>query len=93
MTRDFRFAYFLIMLAALCTCSLLLRKTQERLPLLWWQKLGIGVGAFCGAMIGAKLPFLFLDWNRFLNGSAWLSDGKTIMCGIIGGYFGVELAK
>ena len=93
MTHDFRFSYFLIMLAALCTCSLLLRKTQERLPLLWWQKLGIGVGAFCGAMIGAKLPFLFLDWNRFLDGSAWLSDGKTIMCGIIGGYFGVELAK
>ena len=79
MTHDFRFTYFLLMLAALGTCSLLLRKTQEKLPLLWWQKLGIGVGAFCGAMIGAKLPFLFLDWNRFLDGSAWLSDGKRLM--------------
>ena len=29
MTHDFRFAYFLIMLAALCTCSLLLRKTHD----------------------------------------------------------------
>ncbi len=91
MTHDFR--YPLIMLAALITCSLLLRKMQERLPLEWWQKVGIGVGAFCGAMLGAKLPFALSDWNRFLDGSAWLSDGKTIMCGIIGGYFGVELAK
>ena len=93
MNHEFRFAYFLIMLAALTTCSLLLRRWQQKLPLEWWQKLGIGVGAFCGAMIGAKLPFLFLDWNRFLDGSAWLFDGKTIMCGIIGGYVGVELAK
>ena len=91
MPHDIR--YPLIMFAALATCSLLLRKTQERLPLLWWQKMGIGIGAFCGAMLGAKLPFALYDWNRFLDGSAWLSDGKTIMCGIIGGYFGVELAK
>ena len=93
MPHEFRLWYLLIMLASLATCSLLLRKLQEKLPLLWWQKVAIGVGAFCGAMIGAKLPFLLLDWNRFLDGSAWLSDGKTIMCGIIGGYFGVELAK
>ena len=91
MNHDYR--YPLIMFVALVVCSLLLRKTQARLPLLWWQKLAIGVGAFCGAMIGAKLPFAVLDWNRFLDGSAWLSDGKTIMCGIVGGYFGVELAK
>jgi phosphatidylglycerol:prolipoprotein diacylglycerol transferase len=90
-THDVR--YPLIMLAALATCSLLLRRTQARLPLVWWQKMGIGIGAFCGAMVGAKLPFVFLDWDRFLDGSAWLSDGKTIMCGIIGGYLGVEIAK
>ncbi len=91
MSHDFR--YPLIMLAALATCSLLLRRAQARLPLVWWQKMGIGIGAFCGAMIGAKLPFVFLDWDRFLDGSAWLSDGKTIICGIIGGYLGVEIAK
>ncbi len=81
------------MLAAVTVMSLLLRRWQARLPLLWWQKLGIGVGGFCGAMIGAKLPFVLTDWAGLVSGTAWLSDGKTIMCGIVGGYFGVELAK
>jgi phosphatidylglycerol:prolipoprotein diacylglycerol transferase len=91
MTHDYR--YSLVMLAALVTCSLLLRRTQARLPLAGWEKLGIGLGAFCGAMIGAKLPFVFMSEVGFWDGRAWLADGKTIMCGIVGGYFGVELAK
>lgn len=82
-----------LMLAALVMCGLLLRQTQEALPLTALQKLGIGIGAFCGAMIGAKLPFVLSDWDGLLSGMAWLQDGKTIMCGIVGGYFGVELAK
>ena len=63
MSHDFR--YTLVMLAAIAVMSLLLRRWQARLPLVWWQKLGIGVGGFCGAMIGAKLPFALSDW--FLN--------------------------
>lgn len=82
-----------LMLLALTTCGFLLRRSQASLPLMAWQKLGIGIGAFCGAMIGAKLPFLFSDLSGLMSGSAWLADGKTIMCGIVGGYFGVELAK
>lgn len=81
------------MLAAIVTMSLLLRRWQARLPLAWWEKLGIGVGGFCGAMIGAKLPFALADWNGLVSGASWLADGKTILCGIVGGYFGVELAK
>jgi phosphatidylglycerol:prolipoprotein diacylglycerol transferase len=81
------------MLAAIAVMSLMLRRWQARLPLAWWQKLGIGVGGFCGAMLGAKLPFALSDWSGLISGTAWLSDGKTIMCGIVGGYFGVELAK
>ena len=91
MTHDFR--YTLVMLAAIVVMGLLLRRWQAKLPLAWWQKLGIGVGGFCGAMIGAKLPFVLTDWTGFVSGTAWLSDGKTIMFGIVGGYFGVELAK
>jgi len=85
--------YTLTMLAAMVICSLLLRRTQARLPIEWWQKLGIGLGAFCGAMIGAKLPFALSDWQGLADGTTWFSDGKTIMCGIVGGYFGVEIAK
>ena len=91
MSHDFRYA--LIMLAALVVMSVLLRRWQARLPLAWWQKLGLGVGGFCGAMVGAKLPFALMDWEGLLSGTTWLSDGKTIMCGIVGGYFGVEIAK
>jgi phosphatidylglycerol:prolipoprotein diacylglycerol transferase len=91
MIHDVR--YPLIMLAALVTCSVLLRRWQARLPLAWWQKAGLGIGAFCGAFLGAKVPFVLADWDRLVSGAAWLENGKTIMCGIVGGYFGVELAK
>jgi phosphatidylglycerol---prolipoprotein diacylglyceryl transferase len=91
MSHDVRYAA--IMVAAIVVMSLLLRRTQARLPLAWWEKLGIGVGGFCGAMIGAKLPFALADWNGLVSGASWLADGKTILCGIVGGYIGVELAK
>jgi phosphatidylglycerol:prolipoprotein diacylglycerol transferase len=89
-------AYSLIMLLSLGVGALLLRRWQENLPLLWWQKLGLGLGAFCGAFIGAKLPFALYDWANTSAASVaspWLADGKTIMFGIIGGYLGVEVAK
>lgn len=85
--------YTLLMVAAIVTCSLLLRRTQRRLPLSAVEKLGVGIGAFCGAMIGAKLPFVLSDWEGLVSGAAWFSNGKTIMFGIVGGYFGVEIAK
>ncbi len=81
------------MLAALTVLSVLLRRSQTTLPLHWWQKLGLGLGGFCGAMIGAKLPFALVDWDGLASGTTWLADGKTIMFGIVGGYFGVEAAK
>src|SRR4051812_37811607 len=86
-------AYTLIMIAAVSTGVWLSRRTQAGLPLSPKQRLGIGLGAFCGAMLGAKLPFVFADWPGLLSGAAWLSNGKTILCGLVGGYFGVELAK
>lgn len=81
------------MLAAIVVLSLLLKRSQASLPLAWWQKLAIGLGGFCGAMIGAKLPFALSDWTGLVNGTTWFSDGKTIMFGIVGGYLGVEVAK
>lgn len=82
-----------MMALAVATGMVLSRFTQIRLGLGWWERLGIGLGAFCGAMIGAKLPFVLADWRGMLSGAAWFSDGKTIMCGLVGGYFGVEIAK
>lgn len=91
MSHDVRYA--LIMLAALAVMALLLRRWQARLPLTPLEKFSLALGGFCGAMIGAKLPFALTDWDGLVSGAVWFSDGKTIMCGIVGGYFGVELAK
>lgn len=85
--------YPIVMLIALVCGGWLLRRSQESLQLPSHQRLAIGLGAFCGAMLGAKLPFALSDWNALLDGTAWFSSGKTIMCGFVGAYFGVELVK
>lgn len=85
--------YTSTMLLSMVACSWLLRKYQDELDLLWWQKLGVGIGAFVGAMVGAKLPFALSDWESLRAGTVWFAHGKTILCGIVGGYFGVEYAK
>jgi len=86
-------AYAAIMMTAIGAGALLSRSTQQNLQLDRWQRTGILLGAFCGAMIGAKLPFVFSDWRELLSGAAWFANGKTILLGLVGGYFGVELAK
>lgn len=86
-------AYPLIMSAALLCGALLLRRSQREVLLSPKEKLAVGVGAFCGAMLGAKLPFALADWEGLQSGAVWFSNGKTIVCGMVGAYFGVELAK
>jgi phosphatidylglycerol:prolipoprotein diacylglycerol transferase len=85
--------YPLIMLAAVTVGAMLLRWSQRELSLKTSDKIAIGLGAFCGAMIGAKLPFALTDWEGLRTGAVWFSNGKTIVCGMVGAYFGVELAK
>ena len=85
--------HFVTMLLALAAGFLLSRFSQTSLPLTSAQKIGLGVGGLIGAMTGSKLPFLFTDWDQFISGAAWFSDGKTILTGLVGGYLGVEAAK
>jgi phosphatidylglycerol---prolipoprotein diacylglyceryl transferase len=85
--------YVALMGLAIGSGVLVSRATQAALPLTPQQKLGIGLGAFCGAMLGAKLPFALADWQGLLSGGAWFGDGKTIVLGLVGGYFGVLLTK
>jgi phosphatidylglycerol---prolipoprotein diacylglyceryl transferase len=86
-------AYTLTILAAVGAGMLVARRTQGQLRLPPREKFGIALGGYCGAMIGAKLPFVFSDLSGLISGAAWFSDGKTILCGLAGGYFGVEIAK
>ena len=85
--------YAAIMIVAVATGVLLFVRTREPLGLKLWQKSGLALGAFCGGMIGAKLPFVLADWQGLVGGTAWLDDGKTIMSGLLGGYLGVQTAE
>ncbi len=85
--------YPLIMLASLAAGIMLSRPRQKRLGLTSRQRIAIGLGAFCGGMLGSKLPFALADPHGAFCTQAWLSDGKTILFGLVGGYLGVELAK
>ena len=81
------------MLSALLAGIALSRPRQARLGLTILQRVAIGFGAFCGGMLGSKLPFALADSHGPLCTQAWISDGKTILFGLVGGYLGVELAK
>jgi phosphatidylglycerol:prolipoprotein diacylglycerol transferase len=85
--------YAAIMLTSLLAALAATRLFPSPVRLTGRQKLGLAIGAFCGGMIGAKLPFALYYWDGLLDGTAWLMDGKTILAGLIGGYFGVEYAK
>ena len=86
-------AYPAIMGAAVATGVLVSRRTQRPIGLSRTERLALGLAAFCGGMLGAKLPFVLLDWEGFRTGSAWLESGKTLTMGLVGGYFGVEAMK
>jgi phosphatidylglycerol:prolipoprotein diacylglycerol transferase len=90
---DADWGYRLIMGSAMVAAYLVSRATQQNLGIGKWHRWGVLLGAFCGAMIGAKLPYLFVDMNEFLAGTTWFQNGKTILCGLVGGYGGVEIAK
>ncbi len=86
--------YSLIVLIAVSLAwSLTFRKLGDT-PLTESQRAKLNLAAFLGAMLGAKLPFLFdLGWEGIWTGNALLADGKTILGGIAGGYAAVEIAK
>lgn len=85
--------YPLIMMLAIAAGAIISRFTQSELQIDKRDKFLIGLAAFCGSMIGAKLPFAVLDVASMLSGGPWFSNGKTIMFGLVGGYAGVEFAK
>ncbi len=86
-------AYPTLMGAAIATGVIVSRRTQQPLGLSKGERLAIGLAAICSGMLVAKLPFVLLDWEGFLSGTAWFENGKTLVMGLVGGYFGVEAAK
>lgn len=88
-----RLAYTLCMIAATVVAGFLLRRRQTGLGLDPMQRWGIAIGGLIGATFAAKLPFILGADPDASLADAWLSDGKTILWGLTGGYVGVELAK
>jgi phosphatidylglycerol:prolipoprotein diacylglycerol transferase len=85
--------YAAIMLSAIVLGFLLSREPHKQLGLKPRQRWGIGFGAFCGAMIASKLPYVLTHPHGPFCLGAWLDNGKTILGGLVGGYAGVEAAK
>ncbi len=86
--------YALIVMAAIAA-GMIARRVQPEPPVALGrlQKLAISLGALIGGALGAKLPYVLADPAGAVSGLAWLRDGRTITWGLVGGYFGVELAK
>ncbi|MBI4871745.1 MAG: prolipoprotein diacylglyceryl transferase [Candidatus Riflebacteria bacterium] len=81
------------MLGALATAWWLGRDRQHELPLTTRERRALSVAALAGAILGAKLPFWLLAADRLSLGVALFETHKTILGGLVGGYFGVEAAK
>ena len=81
------------MLFATFCAAWILKRSQQSLRLTGQQRMGIAVGGIVGATFAAKLPFILGADPSAGVWAAWMSDGKTILWGLAGGYWGVELAK
>ncbi|MBU6387234.1 MAG: prolipoprotein diacylglyceryl transferase [Planctomycetes bacterium] len=89
-----RFLHTLLMLTALVASYLLYKRGRRKLSVSDDHKRFLSLAALIGAFIGAKLPFLIdQDWSGLSPWVHWLSDGKTVLGGIFGGYISVELTK
>ncbi len=87
------FVYLLIMSSAVLVGAVVRRKLSPPLPLNRLTRLALVLGAIIGGTTFAKIPWLVADPAGLLDGTVWLGDGRTITFGLVGGYFGVEVAK
>jgi prolipoprotein diacylglyceryltransferase len=67
-------------------------KPAALMALPWSRRWLLTLAAFVGGAFGAKMPFALSGENWFRL-SAWFSDGKTIITGLIGAYVAVEAVK
>src|SRR5947199_10810094 len=89
-------AYYSVFMLLSAVAFLGARRLQSRslnAPLPASERTALGLAAFVGGVLGAKLPFVFTEPAAFWRPEAWLGDGKTIVTGLMGAYSSVEVAK
>ncbi len=87
------YAYSIFMVAALVVFLVarhFIPKPAGLVALPSWKRVLLALSGFVGGAFGAKMPFVGADWYEL---TAWFSDGKTIVAGLIGAYVAVELMK
>ena len=80
-------------IAGLIVSGFTSKYTAERIRLSKPDKVFIVLCGFCFAITFAKLPFILLSEDVLHNAGSILISGKTVLLGLVGGYFGVELGK
>jgi phosphatidylglycerol---prolipoprotein diacylglyceryl transferase len=90
-----RIGYLAFMLVALAAFVLARRlfPSPRPAPLTRLEKLTLGLAAFVGGTLSAKLPFVWGLSSGLWDWSTWASDGKTITTGLVGAYLAVEVTK
>jgi phosphatidylglycerol:prolipoprotein diacylglycerol transferase len=91
-----RLLYTLFMLLAVAvylTARHYTPKPADYRAIPWRKRAVLALVAFVGGALGAKLPFAVVSADGWWSPLAWVSDGKTIVAGLIGAYLAVEAAK
>ncbi len=82
----------ILLFLAMLTGWWLARGRQAKLSLSDSDRIALNLTAFCGALVGARVPF-WLEQGFTAGNWLWWSDGKTILGGILGAYGAVEIVK
>jgi phosphatidylglycerol:prolipoprotein diacylglycerol transferase len=94
MVERLTYAYFMLLaLGLFLLAQRILPGKRGLADLPRWQRGTLALAAFVGGTLGAKLPFALGSSSGPFTWQAWLSDGKTVVAGLIGAYLAVEAAK
>ncbi|MCC9604095.1 prolipoprotein diacylglyceryl transferase [Stieleria sp. JC731] len=88
-----RVGYAAFMVIATCIAGVIYRRHRGPSQMNSVQRWGVAIGGLVGATFAAKVPFIIGASPEFGFFGVWMSDGKTVLWGLAGGYVGVEVAK
>ena len=85
--------FMLLALAVYLTARHYTPTSAEFRAIPWRQRTVLAFAALIGGSLGAKLPFAAVSPAGWWTAAAWVSNGKTVVAGLIGAYLAVEGTK